>query len=91
MVLLAGVYRVSALKSMQVPRMLLGRQAEIKKRVAPLVMAFASGTEPRLLDFGELMNSAEAPGALFPLNPGRVGGSSIDFHCYAFLWGRPRG
>jgi hypothetical protein len=86
-VLLASHYSPSLLEPMQVPRMLLGRQGEVTKRVAPLVKAFVRGTQPSLLDFGELMSSAEAPRALFPLNPGRSGGPSADFHCYAFLWG----
>jgi hypothetical protein len=67
--------------------MLLGQSGEVKKRVAPLVKAFAGGTKASLLDFGELMNSADVPRALFPLNPGRVGSPSSDFHCYAFLYG----
>jgi hypothetical protein len=52
-----------------------------------LVKAFAGGTEPSSLEFGELMYSADAPDALFPLNPGRAGSASADFHCYAFLYG----
>ncbi len=72
---------------MQVPRMLFGRQGEVRKRVAPLVKAFVGGAEPSSLDFGEMMSSAEAPAALFPLNPGRTDSHTPDFHCYAFLWG----
>jgi len=72
---------------MQVPRMLLGRQGEVTKRVAPLVKAFMRGAKPSSLDFGEFMSSAEAPDAFFPLNPGRTESPSSDFHCYAFLWG----
>jgi hypothetical protein len=52
-----------------------------------LVKAFVGGTKPHQLDFGEMMGSAEAPDALFPLNPGRPGSASLDFHCYAFLYG----
>jgi hypothetical protein len=72
---------------MQVPRILLGQRGDVKKRVAPLVRALVGGTHLSQLDFGELMSSAEAPEALFPLNPGRGSTSRADFHCYAFLYG----
>jgi hypothetical protein len=67
--------------------MLLGRQGEVTKRVAPLLKAFVRGAKPNSLDFGEFMSSAEEPGAYFALNPSRTGSPSQDFHCYAFLWG----
>ena len=85
MVLLGYSSRPGVLELMQVPQMLLGRQNDVKKRVAPLVQAFVRGTKPCLLDFGELMSSSDAPGAFFPLNPSRSGSPSADFHCYAFL------
>jgi hypothetical protein len=72
---------------MQVPRILLGQRGDVKKRVAPLVKAFVGGSSPAELDFGQLMSSAEAPGALFPLNPGRGNSAQADFQCYAFLYG----
>lgn len=72
---------------MQVPRILLGREGEVKRRLSPLVNAFVRGAEPSSLDFGDSMSSADAPSAYFPLNPGRNGSPTLDFHCYAFLWG----
>ena len=71
---------------MQVPKMLLGRCGEVKKRVAPLVKAHIGGKRANELDFGELVNSAEEPSALFPLNPG-PGSTRADFHCYPLLYG----
>lgn len=72
---------------MLVPRILFGQRGEVKRRVAPLVRAFADGRSAQDLDFGPLMRSAEAPGALFPLNPGPGAAGRADFHCYAFMYG----
>lgn len=72
---------------MQIPRIFLGSEREVSRRVAPLVNAFVRGAEPGSLEFGELMSSAEAPQASLSLNPGRAHSPTVDFHCYAFLWG----
>jgi hypothetical protein len=71
---------------MKIPRMLLGRRGEVKRRVEPIIRAMAGGEPLTEAAFGPLMSIQETRSALMLTNPGRGSGGDEAFHCYTLLY-----